>query len=184
MIHNLAQVDTDQIGRNTTVWQYTIILKGAIIGSNCNINCHCFIENDVLIGDNVTIKPGVYLWDGLIIENNVFIGPNVTFTNHERPRSKQYPQAFQKTIIKEFSTIGAGSVILGGIEIGAYSMVGAGSVVTKDVPKRALVVGCPARITGWLNNDGSKMTIAPDGSLIDNLGNYWVHIANSLIPKT
>ena len=183
MIHKLAQVDTDQIGSNTTVWQYAIILKGAIIGSNCNINCHCFIENDVLIGDNVTIKSGVYLWDGIIIHNNVFIGPNVTFTNHERPRSKQYPKTFQKTTIKEYSTIGAGSVILGGIEIGAYSMVGAGAVVTKNVPNRALVTGCPARITGWLNNDGSKMQKTPDGDLIDNLGNHWVIVANRLIPK-
>ena len=99
MIHELSDVQTINIGVNTSVWQYTIILKGAKIGENCNINCHVFIENDVVIGDNVTIKSGVYLWDGVRIGKNVFIGPNVTFMNDERPRSKQYPKEFQKTIV-------------------------------------------------------------------------------------
>jgi UDP-2-acetamido-3-amino-2,3-dideoxy-glucuronate N-acetyltransferase len=144
-IHNLAEVLSTNIGVGTTVWQFTVILGGAQIGSNCNINCHTFIENDVIIGNNVTIKSGVYLWDGIRIENDVFIGPNVTFTNDKYPRSKQYPEKYQSVIIENGASIGAGSVILGGVRIGESSMVGAGSVVTKDIPDGELWFGNPAR---------------------------------------
>ena len=99
-IHHLSEVQTSQIGNNTTIWQFTIVLGGAKIGENCNINCHCFVENEVVIGDNVTVKSGVYLWDGLTIEDDVFIGPNVTFTNDKYPRSKQYLPQVLKTTIK------------------------------------------------------------------------------------
>lgn len=146
MIHQLSNVLTDKIGENTQVWQYSIILKGAQIGSNCNINCHCFIENEVYIGNNVTIKSGVYLWDGIIIYDNVFIGPNVSFTNDKYPKSKIYPEKFQKIIIKNGASIGAGSIILGGITIGENSLIGAGSLVTKDVPDNVIVYGSPAKI--------------------------------------
>jgi UDP-2-acetamido-3-amino-2,3-dideoxy-glucuronate N-acetyltransferase len=157
MIHEKADVQTKNIGSNTFVWQYSIILSGAIIGENCNINCHCFIENDVVIGNNVTVKSGVYLWDGIQLENNVFVGPNVTFTNDKYPKSKVYPDGFQKTKIHEFASIGAGSIILGGVEIGQYALVAAGALVTKDVPAHAIVVGTPARVVGFINKDGSKM---------------------------
>jgi UDP-2-acetamido-3-amino-2,3-dideoxy-glucuronate N-acetyltransferase len=157
MIHEKAEVQSKNIGKNTMVWQHAIILSGAKIGENCNINCHTFIENDVNIGDNVTIKSGVYLWDGIVIENNVFIGPNVTFTNDKYPKSKSYPGQFQKTIIKEFASIGAGAIILGGIEIGAFALVGAGALVTKNVPPSSIVIGNPAKVIGFINKDGSKM---------------------------
>ena len=157
MIHEKADVQTKNIGSNTFVWQYSIILSGAIIGENCNINCHCFIENDVVIGNNVTVKSGVYLWDGIQLENNVFVGPNVTFTNDKYPKSKVYPEGFQKIKIHEFASIGAGSIILGGVEIGQYALVAAGALVTKDVPAHAIVVGTPARVVGFINKDGSKM---------------------------
>jgi acetyltransferase-like isoleucine patch superfamily enzyme len=157
MIHEKAEVQTKNIGANTFVWQNSIILSGAVIGDNCNINCHTFIENDVLIGNNVTIKSGVYLWDGIIIENNVFVGPNVTFTNDKYPKSKSYPDAFQKTILREFSSIGAGAIILGGLEIGSHALVGAGALVTKNVPSNSIVRGTPAKIVGYINKDGSKM---------------------------
>ncbi|NMB64867.1 MAG: N-acetyltransferase [Spirochaetes bacterium] len=117
MIHPTADVQTENIGNRTQIWQYVVILPGAKIGKNCNINAHCFIENDVIIGDNVTVKCGVYLWDGLVIEDNVFIGPNVSFTNDKYPRSKKYPERFDKIIIKKGASIGAGAVILGGITI-------------------------------------------------------------------
>jgi len=180
MIHPLSEVQAKKIGNNTNIWQYTVILKDAIIGSNCNINCHVFIENDVEIGNNVTIKSGVYLWDGIRIEDHVFIGPNVTFTNDKNPRSKQYPSEFQRTLICRFASIGAGSIILGGTEIGEYAMVGAGALVTRNVPPHALVTGSPARITGWLNEDGSKM-IAQQDHFIDNEGNKWKVLDNSLL---
>ncbi|MBM3453680.1 MAG: N-acetyltransferase [Bacteroidetes bacterium] len=182
MIHELAQVHTENIGKGTSIWQYSIILKNAIIGDNCNINCHVFIENDVEIKNNVTIKSGVYLWDGLTVENNVFIGPNVTFINDERPRSKQYPVSFQRTILREYCSIGAAAVILGGLIIGEYAMVGAGSLVTKNVPARALVFGSPALIVGWLNNDGTKMKHT-NGKFYDNFGAVWEEINGELYKK-
>jgi acetyltransferase-like isoleucine patch superfamily enzyme len=144
-IHSLADVQTKDIGEETKIWQFSIVLKNAKIGKNCNINSHTFIENDVIIGDNVTVKCGVYLWDGLIVEDNVFIGPNVTFTNDKYPRSKQYPQEFQKTILKNGVSIGANATILGGVTIGEKSMIGAGSVVTKNIPDGELWVGNPAK---------------------------------------
>ena len=144
-IHPLADVQSTQIGEGTIIWQFAVVLKGAIIGTNCNINCHTFIENDVVVGDNVTIKSGVYLWDGLRIANNVFVGPNVSFTNDRYPRSKQYPESFQQTCIEEGASIGANATILGGITIGKKSMIGAGSVVTKNVPANELWVGNPAK---------------------------------------
>lgn len=144
-IHPISDVQTQKIGKDSFVWQYTVILKDAVIGNNCNINCHVFIENDVVIGDNVTIKPGVQIWDGLRIEDNVFIGPNVTFTNDRYPRSKKYPEEFQHTILKKGASIGANATVLGGVTIGENAMIGAGSVVTKNVPSEELWVGNPAK---------------------------------------
>ena len=144
-IHPLADVQSENIGENTSVWQFCVILKEAVIGKNCNINCQVFIENDVKIGDNVTIKPGVQIWDGVTLEDNVFIGPNVTFTNDRYPRSKQYPEEFQQTLIKKGASIGANATILGGITIGENALIGAGSVVTKDIPANELWVGNPAK---------------------------------------
>ncbi|MDD3944752.1 MAG: acyltransferase [Bacteroidales bacterium] len=145
MIHILADCKSKNIPSNTNIWQFVVILSKAKIGENCNICAHCFIENDVSIGNNVTIKNGVYLWDGITIDNNVFIGPNVTFTNDKFPRSKKYPDSFQKTIIKEGASLGAACVILGGITIGVNAMIGAGSIVTKNVPDNELWVGNPAK---------------------------------------
>lgn len=144
-IHPLSDVQTEKIGADTYIWQYTVILKNAVIGSNCNINCQVFIENDVVIGNNVTVKPGVQLWDGIRVEDNVFIGPNVTFTNDRYPRSKQYPDEFQQTILKRGASVGANATILGGVTIGENALIGAGSVVTKNVPPNELWVGNPAR---------------------------------------
>lgn len=144
MIHPLADCQAS-IPESTRVWQFCVILPGAKIGENCNVCSHCFIENDVEVGNNVTIKCGVQLWDGLRVEDDVLIGANVSFTNDRYPRSKQYPATFEKTIIRKGASIGAGSVVLCGVEIGEKAMVGAGSVVTKDVPAGELWVGNPAR---------------------------------------
>lgn len=144
-IHHLSDVKSKKIGKGTVVWQFAVILPNAVIGENCNINCHTFIENDVVLGDRVTLKAGVYLWDGIRLENDVFIGPNVTFVNDKFPRSKKYPQKFQNTIIREGASIGANATILGGVEIGRFAMVGAGSVVTKDVEEYTVVYGNPAQ---------------------------------------
>ena len=148
-IHPSADVKSHSIGEGTSVWQFVVILAQARIGRDCNINAHCFIENDVVLGDRVTVKCGVYLWDGLRIADDVFIGPNATFTNDRLPRSKQYPDSFPQTVIERGASIGAAAVILPGLTIGAGAMVGAGAVVTRDVPARALVVGNPARIVRY-----------------------------------
>lgn len=150
-VHEKAICESQRIGENSRIWAFTHILPGAKIGENCNICDHVFIENDVAIGDNVTVKCGVQLWDGVILEDNVFIGPNVTFTNDRFPRSKVYPEKFLTTHIKRNASIGANATILPGIEIGEGAMVGAGAVVIQSIPENAIVVGNPARITGFVN---------------------------------
>ncbi|HEY5464532.1 MAG TPA: acyltransferase [Hanamia sp.] len=144
-IHPLADVQSSQIGEGTTVWQFAVILPKAVIGKNCNINCHTFIENDVIIGDRVTIKSGVYIWDGIRIEDDVFVGPNATFVNDKYPRSKKYPEKFQTIKIGRGASIGANATILGGIEIGNNAMIGAGSVVLKNIPANTVWAGNPAK---------------------------------------
>lgn len=143
-IHPLSDVHSVKIGKETRIWQFCVVLKDAVIGQNCNICAGCFVENDVRIGNNVTIKNGVYIWDGITIEDDVQIGPNVTFTNDKYPRAKQYFN-LQRTLIKSKASIGAASVILGGVTIGENAMVGAGSIVTKDIPANELWLGNPAK---------------------------------------
>jgi acetyltransferase-like isoleucine patch superfamily enzyme len=143
-IHPLSDVQSRSIGEGTTVWQYVVILAGAVIGRDCNINALCLIENDVVLGDRVTVKSGVHLWDGLTVEDDVFLGPNVAFTNDKYPRSKRYPDAFQRTTVKRGASIGANATILGGVTIGERALVGAGAVVTRDIPAGETWVGNPA----------------------------------------
>ena len=150
-IHPLSDVQSSAIGSGTRLWQFVVVLPGAQIGHDCNICSHCLIENDVVIGDRVTVKSGVQLWDGLRVENDVFIGPNVSFTNDRFPRSQQKPEKFLVTIIHEGASIGAGAVILPGMVIGSKAMVAAGAVVTRSVPPNAVVVGNPAKIVGYVN---------------------------------
>jgi acetyltransferase-like isoleucine patch superfamily enzyme len=145
MIHPLADVAACELGANTRIWQFVVILAGARIGADCNICAHVFIEGDVVVGDRVTVKSGVQLWDGLRVGNDVFIGPNATFTNDAYPRSRVYPQEFPQTVIEAGASIGAGAVILPGVRIGARALVGAGAVVTRDVAADSLVTGNPAR---------------------------------------
>ena len=154
-IHPLADVQTKQIGDNTQIWQFAVILENAIIGKDCNINCHTFIENDVKIGDRVTVKSGIYIWDGITIADDVFLGPNVTFVNDKYPRSKLYPESFQKINIEKSVSIGANATILGGIQIGEFALIGAGSVVTKSVGAFSLVMGNPARVVGRVDKKGN-----------------------------
>jgi acetyltransferase-like isoleucine patch superfamily enzyme len=144
-IHHLSDVQSTNIGSGTRIWQFVVILPGAVIGSNCNICSHCLIENDVRVGDRVTIKSGVQLWDGLTIEDDVFVGPNVSFCNDRNPHSGHRDFLREDTLIAHGASIGAGAVILPGVRIGSGAMVGAGAVVTRDVPAGATVMGNPAR---------------------------------------
>ncbi len=151
-IHPLADVAECQIGKGTRVWQFVVVLKGARIGSDCNICAQTLIESDVVIGDRVTVKSGVQIWDGSVIGNDVFIGPNATFSNDPYPRSKQYPEKFNGVTIKNGASIGANATLLPGITVGEKALVGAGAVVTKDVPPRAVVIGNPAKIIRYLDD--------------------------------
>jgi UDP-2-acetamido-3-amino-2,3-dideoxy-glucuronate N-acetyltransferase len=150
-IHSLANVLSSTIGTGTSVWQFVVILPSANVGKDCNICSHCLIENDVVIGDRVTVKSGVQLWDGLRVGNDVFIGPNASFTNDRFPRSKKKPEKFLNTTIQDGASIGAGSVILPGLVVGSNAMVAAGAVVTRSVPPNAVVVGNPAKIVGYVD---------------------------------
>ena len=153
-IHKYSDVQSQNIGENTNIWQYCVVLPGASIGKNCNVCAGVLIENDVVIGNNVTIKSGVQVWDGVTIEDNVFIGPNVTFTNDLVPRSKVYPDRYARTYIKEGASVGANSTIVAGHTIGEYAMIGAGSVVTKDIPPKTLWFGNPAVMRGYISESG------------------------------
>jgi UDP-2-acetamido-3-amino-2,3-dideoxy-glucuronate N-acetyltransferase len=150
-IHANALCESGQIGEGTRVWAFAHVLPGARIGRDCNVCDHVFIENDVVIGDRVTVKCGVQLWDGVRLEDDVFIGPNATFTNDIFPRSKQYPASFAQTTVRKGASIGANATILPGIVIGARAMVGAGAVVTRSVPPNAVVLGNPAKIVGYVD---------------------------------
>ncbi|WP_044870723.1 acyltransferase [Pseudomonas sp. LFM046] len=151
-VHDQADVQSSTIGKGTRIWQYAVVLSGARIGRDCNICAHTFIENDVVIGDRVTVKSGVFLWDGIRVADDVFIGPNATFANDPMPRSKVYPEQFLEVRLERGASIGANATLLPGVTIGEYAMVGAGAVVTKDVPPRAVVVGNPARILRYLDD--------------------------------
>jgi len=159
-IHPLSDVKATVIGSGTRIWQYCVIFPDVKIGAGCNICAHVLIENDVIVGDNVTVKSGVQLWDGLRIGNDVFIGPNVTFTNDMFPRSKQHPDQFLQTWVGAGSSIGANATILPGVTIGAGAMIGAGAVVTRNVPPNAIVTGNPGVISGYVTTTHSTQTAA------------------------
>jgi len=170
--HDHAVVETEYIGDGTRIWAFAHILPGAKIGRDCNICDHTFIENDVTVGDRVTIKCGVQLWDGIRIEDDVFIGPNATFTNDKFPRSKQYQEAagIPRTLVKRGASIGANATILPGVTVGERAMVGAGAVVTRDVPSAAIVIGNPARISGYA---GATSNPAPQAGKAGTESGQW-----------
>lgn len=153
-LHSTADIQSTHIGNNTNVWQYCVVLPNAVIGENCNICTHVFIENDVVVGNRVTVKSGVQLWDGVCLEDDVFVGPNVTFTNDLIPRSKHYPKTFAQTIVKKGASIGANSTIIAGHTIGEYALIGAGSVVTKDIPANTVWYGNPLQQKGYITKEG------------------------------
>ena len=167
-VHERAICESTKVGNGTRIWAFAHILPEAQIGKDCNICDHVFIENDVIIGDRVTVKSGVQIWDGIRVEDDVFIGPNATFTNDLFPRSKVYPERFLSTMVRQGASIGANATLLANIEIGRNAMIGAGAVVTRNVPPNAIVVGNPAKIKGYTTPLGihAQNIVDPNGLLV------------------
>jgi acetyltransferase-like isoleucine patch superfamily enzyme len=161
-VHPLGLCESRSVGRGTRIWAFAHVLEGARIGEECNLCDHVFVENEVEIGDRVTVKSGVQLWNGVRLEDDVFVGPNATFTNDRAPRSKRYPERFEPTVVERGASVGANATILPGRRIGRGAMVGAGAVVTHDVPAGAIVAGNPARIIGYA--DATPVESGPPGA--------------------
>ena len=155
--HPDARIETDAIGPGTRIWAFAHVLSGARIGADCNICDHTFIEGGAQVGDRVTVKCGVQLWDGVTLEDDVFVGPNATFTNDPFPRSQRQPRSYARTLVRRGASIGANATILPGITIGSEAMVGAGAVVTRDVPARAIVMGNPGYVAGYMDYDDARV---------------------------
>jgi len=161
-VHPNALCESTMVGEGTRVWAFAHVLPGARIGRDCNVCDHVFIENDVVVGDRVTIKCGVQLWDGVTLEDDVFVGPNATFTNDDFPRSKHYPSQYARTLVARNASIGANATVLPGVTIGRNAMIGAGAVITRSVPPNAIVVGNPARIIGYVDSAGLATQDVPE----------------------
>src|ERR1700722_17509196 len=161
-VHEQALCESDAIGARTRIWAFAHVLEGARIGEDCNICDHTLIEGGVTVGDRVTVKSGVQLWDGVTLEDDVFVGPNATFTNDPFPRSGRRPAELARTLVRRGGSIGANATLLPGVTVGAGAMVGAGAVVTRDVPPRAIVMGNPAVVTGFVNDRTLRAPAPPD----------------------
>lgn len=178
-VHPTALVETEEIGQGTRIWAFAHIMPGSVVGENCNIGDHSFIEGGARIGHNVTIKNGNMIWEGVALEDGVFVGPNVSFTNDPYPRSARLPEAegrygdrswLTTTLVRRGASLGAAAVILAGVTIGEFATVGAGAVVTHDVPAHALVVGNPARMVGWVCQCGLRVDLDKDDPICKGCG--------------
>jgi len=174
-VHEKALCETDNVGPGTRIWAFAHVLPGAVVGADCNICDNVFIENDVTVGDRVTVKCGVQLWDGVRLGDDVFVGPNATFTNDRFPRSRAHLDVYPKTIVGAGASIGANATILPGVTIGRNAMIGAGSVVTKDVPPNAIIVGNPGRITGYAGTEGAPAVVPAEWSRTEESDRFRLH---------
>lgn len=178
-VHPNALVESNDIGAKTRIWAFAHVLKNVKIGKDCNLCDYVFVESGVTIGNRVTIKNGISVWEGLTIEDDVFLGPNCVFTNDMFPRSKAHHAEFLKTLLKKGCSVGANATILCGITLGRYCMIGAGAVVTKDVPDFACMVGNPAKRNYWISKTGERMNFNSDNEAADTKGNKYKLITNN-----
>lgn len=178
-VHERGLCESDEVGSGTRIWAFAHVLEGARVGADCNICDGVFIEGGAVVGNRVTVKCGVQLWDGVELEDDVFVGPNATFTNDPLPRSRQWLESYPRTVVRAGASIGANATILPGVEIGRGAMVGAGAVVTRSVPPHAVVVGNPARIHGYTESPGPEpatAALSPGAAGRDDLGVNGVHV--------
>ncbi len=182
-VHESALVATDNIGDDSRIWAFCNILKGAQIGAECNICDHCSIEGEVVIGNRVTVKNSVSLWNGMVIEDDVFIGPNAVFTNDVYPRSKVYHDEVDKTLIKQGATIGANAVVVAGHTVGKYAFIGAGAVVTKNIPDYTIWYGNPAQFSGYVCKCGQRLQDSDASELKCSCGLVYVNTDGIIQPK-
>ena len=180
-VHPNALVESDDIGAKTRIWAFAHVLKNVKIGEDCNLCDYVFVESGVTIGNRVTIKNGISLWEGLEVEDDVFLGPNAVFTNDMFPRSKRHSGNFLNTKLCKGTSVGANATILCGITLGKYCLVGAGSVVTKSVPDFALVTGNPAKFRYWVAKTGEKLIFDSNNSAVDSDGNKYEFIPDDNI---
>jgi len=178
-VHDTAICESNSVGKDSKIWAFSHVMSNVKIGTDCNIGEHCFIESGVKIGNRVTVKNGIAIWDGVEIEDEVFLGPYCVLTNDMFPRSKVYKLSNIRTKIKNGASIGANATIICGVELGSYCMVGAGSVVNKNVPDFALVVGVPAKVIGYVSLEGEKLVFS-NGKAMDSKGNKYV-IENGIV---
>ena len=182
-VHHSALVATDKIGDDTRIWAFCNILEGAQIGADCNICDHCSIEGEVIIGDRVTVKNSVSLWNGMVIEDDVFIGPSAVFTNDIYPRSKVYHNEVDKTLIRQGATIGANAVVVAGYTIGRYAFIGAGAVVTKNIPDHTIWYGNPAQFIGYVCMCGKRLRESLPNELKCTCGLAYTNTDGIVVPK-
>lgn len=189
-VHPTALVETERVGSGTRIWAFAHVMKDVSIGANCNIGDQSFIESGAVVGNNVTVKNGNMIWDGITLEDGVFVGPHVFFANDRYPRSPRLPQADRRyanrewllpTRVRAGASLGAGAVILPGVTIGEFAMVGAGAVVSQDVPAYALVFGNPARLRGWVCQCGKPLSFQDGSATCDCCHLSFVKRANALI---
>ena len=190
-VHPNALNESTDVGQRTRLWAFSHVMEGAVVGADCNLGDHSFIESGAQIGNGVTLKNGVAVWDGVTLEDYVFVGPNAVFTNDRFPRSPRSPVAApryndhvwcESTCVRRGASIGANATIVCGTTIGRYAFVAAGAIVTKDVPDFTMVAGCPAEVVGFVCACGIRLPKVAEVLACESCGRRYERTSNGLNP--